>query len=704
MGIKHFIAVAAAALLALAASAEGVSPRIIIPQVKSYTLSEGSIVLEKGAAFSISATDAKEDLSGFKAYLETCDLSLIPAAKGGPKPVVRFKIGPKALKNAPKDAYSMVIGRKDISICAAEISGAFYAVQSLIKMTAASPGRRLACCRIDDAPRFSHRGLMFDVVRHFHGKDFILKQLDAMALLGMNKLHFHLTDNEAWRLDLECAPEMVRKAAFGDSKWFNTIFPGRPLTLADAPEGYVPGSVYDDGAIYGGYYSKDDIREIIAYAAARNIDVIPEIELPGHNLALLHVHPEFFCDGEHMVPDVFCAGKEAPFVFFEKVLEEVMDLFPSRYIHIGGDEASKDNWSVCSRCAERMHSEGLKDVFELQSYCIRRMEKLINAHGKRLIGWDEILEGGLSGNATVMSWRGTAGGVKAISMAHDVIMSPNTYYYLDYGQDAPYKEPLAFRTYLPLDVVYGYEPEADIEALYGGELSQETRARILGVQGNLWSECVVSDSHFEYMLYPRAFAIAETGWSPKGSKDYETFRENAIILSRIFNEKGITTFDLTGEAGERREARNEISRITRSAKAVMRTGNGKETDASVLVDGYLGGWALKGSDLWVKIPKSEITIDVDLGSAMDIHYIGAEFADHNARRCRAPQDTEFTTSVDGINYVPAQVPQLRIDESSTSFAIRTAGGTVSTRARYIRLRFNLGSEKVNTYISEVIVN
>lgn len=699
-----------AALLTFSASAaEGVSPRIIIPQVKSFTLSEGSFVLEKGAAFSISAPGKAEEAAALQAYLQTCDLALKPAVKGASKPVLRFTVSPKALKASkgtalPEGSYSIVIGKKDIRINSADFSGAFYAVQSLLQMISAGTDRALACCRIDDGPRFHHRGLMFDVVRHFHGKDFIIKQLDAMALLKMNRLHFHLTDNEAWRIELDCAPEMARKAAFGDSWWFNNILSGTPQAFADVPDGYIHGTVYDDGKVYGGFYSKDDLREIIAYAAARNIEVIPEIELPGHNKALLHVHPEFFCDGDHKVPNVFCAGEEAPFEFFTRVLEEVMDMFPSKYIHIGGDEASKANWLVCGRCSDRMKQEGLKDVYELQSYCIRRIEKLVNAHGKRLIGWDEILEGGLSENATVMSWRGTSGGVKSLKMGHDVIMTPNIYYYLDYGQDAPYKEPVGFRTYLPLNIVYGYEPEADIEKACDGELSQETLSHLLGVQGNLWSECVITDSHFEYMLYPRAFAIAETGWSPKGSKDFDTFRANAVTLSRLFKEKGLTCFDLLTEVGERKEARIEIPRLTKGAKAVIRSSDGKESKAPMLVDGYLGGWALKGWNDWLSTPRAEVTIDIDLGSVMDLHYLGAEFADHIARGCRAPQDTEFMISEDGVNYVPAAVPQLRLDAARKTFSIVTAGGTVSARARYIRLTYNRGSDKVRTYISEVIVN
>lgn len=671
----------------------------VIPQVSSYSPQGGqSLPLPAGSTYKLDVQKGTEGLHVFEEYLAESGLGLVPAPRKGAKALVRFKVGPKALK-AKDGAYTIEVGRKGVVVTAGGFKGAFYAVQTLKQLAAASPDRSIPYCKIQDEPRFAYRGLLFDLVRHFHGKEFIFRQLDLMSSLKMSVLHLHLTDNEGWRLELDCAPEMTREAAFGDSLFFHTILSRSPLRFATEPEGYVSGTVYDRNSVYGGYFSKQDIREIIDYAAARHIEIIPEIEFPGHNKALLHVHPEFFCRGEHGVDNVICAGDDAVFDFFFKVLEEVMDLFPSQYLHIGGDEASKANWLKCSHCQERMRAEGLKDVYELQSYCIRRMDSFISAHGKKMIGWDEILEGGLSENATVMSWRGTEGGLESIKKGHDVIMTPNTYYYLDYGQDSPFKEPVAFNTYLPLERVYSYEPEAEIES---------GASHLLGVQGNLWSECVITDEHFEYMLYPRAFAIAETGWSPKGSKDYASFRERAVALCKQLKGQ-YNCFDLDNEAGDRPEASVKRPCITQNAKAVLYSA-GKSSipaegkDVSGLVDGYLGGWAMKGSDDWIDAGRYATTVDIDLGEIKDIHYVGAEFVDYNLRGMGAPQDTEFYFSADGVQYELAPVPQLKLNSDRKYYSIVTAGGTVEAKARYVRLRFNTGKAKNRVYLGEIIIN
>ncbi|MBR6346384.1 MAG: beta-N-acetylhexosaminidase [Bacteroidales bacterium] len=664
----------------------------VIPRPAAYSArGKGSITLEKGCSYTLEGQAPGKE--AFSEYLEECELALRKSSR----PVIRFKTGPKFLNGRKADdgAYTLEVGRKGITVLSAGYTGAFYAVQTLLQLRASSPD--IPFCTIEDAPRFAHRGLMFDMVRHFHGKDFILKQLDLMALLKMNVLHLHITDDQAWRIELDCAPEMAHEAAFGDSLYFHTMLPRFSQKFFHEPVNYVSGTVYDRGGVYGGYYSKDDIKEIIAYAAARHIDIIPEIEIPGHNRALLHVHPEFFCDRKHGVDNVFCVGNEDAFSFFFKVLDEVMELFPSQYVHIGGDEARKSNWTVCSRCRERMRKEGLKDEFELQSYCIRRIDSFIVSRGKKLIGWDEILEGGISENATVMSWRGTSGGLKSIQMGHDVIMTPNTRYYLDYYQDAPWKEPLAFSSCLTLKTVYDYEPEAEIS---------ENTDHLLGVQGNLWSECIVDDSQYEYMLYPRAFAIAETGWSPREGKDYEDFRSRALSLCVTASAGGYKCFDLSHEAGERPEAGVQIPRITNEARAVVYTGSDDSTgrEAPFLVDGFLGGWNLKADSVWLYTRQRNVTIDIDLGEVKTVHYVGAEFADFNIRRLCAPQDTEFFLSADGVNYEKTAVPQLHLSPDRRHFNILTVGGTVSAKARYVRLRYNTGDTIVRSHISEVIVN
>ena len=682
----------------------GSTPDCILPQVAQWTPANGgSFVLSKGLAYRLEgkgAADAAAD--AFRAYLENCPLAM-QAADKKMTPAVKIQVGPKLLKDTREGAYQMTVDRKGVSIRANGVAGAFYAVQSLLQLQAADEEGRIVASRIEDAPRYVHRGLMFDVSRHFFSKDFVLKQIDLMARLKMNRLHMHLTDNEGWRIALDCAPEMVKKGAFGDSWYFNHILSGKPLVFAEEPADYVPGTVYDNGKIYGGYYTKDQIREMIAYAAERQIEIIPEIEIPGHNMALLHVHPEFFCTGEHKVNNVICPGQEEVFPFFEKVLKEVMELFPTPYIHIGGDEANKSNWAVCPLCRKRMEDEQLKDVYELQSYCIRRVEKMVNACGKRLIGWDEILEGGLSDNATVMSWKGTEAGVESIRMNHDVIMSPSTFYYLDFGQDAPYKEPIAFNAYLPLEVVYSFEPEEDIIAACGADYDPSIMKHLLGLQGNLWTECVIRSDHFEYMLYPRAFAIAENGWSPKGSKNYRAFREKSLAFIERIKGQGYHPFDLASEAGHRPEADVPIPNLALGAKTTWLNGDKVET-ADMLVDGYLGDWTIRRNPKWKEFSRKETTLDIDLGECKDLHYIGVEFVDFRLRRFCFPDDAQFLVSEDGVNFVPVYTPKIRLSDDRSHYCILTFGGTVNVRARYVRLQFNKGQKKCRGYLSEVIIN
>lgn len=683
------------------------TPDQITPKVGSYKLSKGVFILKPGALTKITVDEKGCEYARFKSYLEASDLALKIDDNAKSKNVaVEFKIAPSLLKDAPDGAYHLEIGKTKIVVKANDYSGAFYATQSLFQLHFFGKGM-LACCKIDDYPRFEYRGLMFDVVRHFRSKEFIFKQLDLMALLKMSRLHLHLTDSEGWRIQLDCAPEMTEWGAFGDNHFFNDVMAQKSWKKAKEPADYVSGTTYDNGKIYGGYYSKDDLREIIQYAADRHIEVIPEIELPGHNMTLLRVHPEFYCTGKHGVNNVVCAGKENVFAFFEKVLKEVMDLFPSQYIHIGGDEASKVNWEQCPLCQERMAKEGLKDCFELQSYFIRRIDKFVHSHGKKIIGWDEILEGGLSEKATVMSWRGTQGGVQSIRMHHDVIMTPSTYYYLDFGQDAPYKEPLAFNAYMPLKPCYDYEPESDIIKACGASYDPSIMKYLLGVQGNLWAECIVKDSHYEYMLYPRAFAIAETGWSRKENKNYADFRQRAIRLSKWLDKKGYDHFCLETEVGERVASQKEITRLTKGATAVARGSESGEVNASILVDGRLGIWDIRNTNSWMNFKREDVCIDVDLKSVKPLHYVGAEFVDYNIRRYAVPADIVFSVSEDGVNYTQLNIPDLRLSPDRKHFAILTVGGPVNVNARYIRVEYKgwqNPKRRIRTFISEIIVN
>jgi hexosaminidase len=412
------------------------------------------------------------------------------------------------------EAYRLEVRPERIVIRAATAAGAFYAIQTLRQLLppAIQPGRNewpVPACVVEDAPRFRYRGLHLDVSRHFFPVPVVKRYIDLLAFHKMNTFHWHLTDDQGWRIDIRQYPELRTSASC------------RQQTLVghygDVPERY-------DGQAHCGRYTQEEIREVLAYARERFVTVVPEIELPGHAQAALAAFPELGCTGgpyEVMTTwgvsqEVFCAGNEKTFEFWEHVLDEVCALFPGPYVHIGGDECPKDRWKSCLKCQERIRKEGLKDEHELQSYCIRRVEKMLAARGKKLIGWDEILEGGLAPNATVMSWRGIQGGVEAARQAHEVIMTPTDNCYLDYYQGDPETEPLAIGGFLPLQQVYGYEPVP-------AELNAPEARYIIGVQANVWTEYIATPDYLEYMVYPRACALAEVAWTAKDQRQWDHF-------------------------------------------------------------------------------------------------------------------------------------------------------------------------------------
>ncbi|MEZ7953683.1 MAG: family 20 glycosylhydrolase, partial [Bacteroidales bacterium] len=349
-------------------------------------------------------------------------------------------------------------------------------------------------------------------------KQFVLRYIDYMAMHKFNTFHFHLTDDQGWRIEIKKYPNLTEIG----SKRKETLI-GRNFG-SDAKF---------DGKPYGGFFTQEDIKEIVAYAAKKYITVVPEIEMPGHALAALASYPELGCTGGPyelatrwgVFNDIMCAGKESTFEFLQGVLDEVTDLFPSKLIHIGGDEAPKHNWKECPLCQERIKKEGLKDEHELQSWFITRIEKYLNSKGRNIIGWDEILEGGLAPNAAVMSWRGEAGGIEAAKSGHYVVMSPGSHCYLDHYQADPASQPLAIGGFTSLAKIYSYEPVP-------AALNADEAKYIMGAQGNVWTEYILNPAHVEYMVYPRAAALSEVVWSPKESRNYDSFMERmkAMIL------------------------------------------------------------------------------------------------------------------------------------------------------------------------------
>jgi hexosaminidase len=440
-----------------------------------------------------------------------------------------------ASQDSGDESYVLEVSPTQIRITAAGDAGAFYAVQSLLQLLPVNSHpasdfqnrMTLPCVRVVDRPRFRWRGLMLDVSRHFLPVRDVKRFLDSMAMHKLNVLHWHLVDNQGWRVESRKRPRLNEIGAWRQ---------GAKGQLASHLEVHPPRFE----GVYGGYYSHDDIREIVAYAVSLHITVIPELELPGHALAALASYPELSCTGgpfEVMAQigtcmDVFCAGNDGVFTFIEEMIDEWLPLFRSKYFHIGGDECPKDRWKACPKCQARIRAVGLKDEFELQSHFIRRVSQMLKARGKELIGWDEILEGGLVDDATVMSWRGTAGGIAAAKSGHDVVMSPYSHCYLDYRQaDRGEPEAMGDQT-LTLADVYSFDPIPT-------ELTAAQSRHILGVQGNVWTEHMFDIDQIEYMVWPRAAAIAEIGWTDQHLRDATDFMRRAVANERRLVSRGV---------------------------------------------------------------------------------------------------------------------------------------------------------------------
>lgn len=479
----------------------------IIPAPRSVQRKAGSFVLNASTVLIAKGNDATHVAAMCNAYLKAhqgFELRVSDTAEAGGNAIIMTeKPG-----DGPAESYTLDISSHRVALEGPDGPGLFHGLQSLIELlgTDRQQGIALPCATIRDQPRFAYRGMHLDCGRHFFPVSFIKEYLDMMARYKFNTFHWHLTEDQGWRIEIKKYPRLT---SIGSQRTETVI-------------GHNTGKY--DGQPYGGYYTQEDIRDIVRYASDRYITVIPEIEMPGHSLGALTAYPLLGCtQGPYAVatrwgvfPDVYCPGKESTFQFLENVLDEVMELFPSHYIHIGGDECPKDRWKTCPYCQQRIKDLGLKNEEGLQSYFVGRIEKYLNAHGRAIIGWDEILEGGLAPNATVMSWRGEAGGIAAARQHHDVIMTPGNWCYFDHAQSHSPEEPLNIGGYLPLSKVYGYDPVP-------AALSPDERKYIIGVQANLWTEYIPSVSQLEYMIMPRMLAMAEVAWTDPAQKNYADF-------------------------------------------------------------------------------------------------------------------------------------------------------------------------------------
>jgi len=514
------------------AKAQTLAP--IIPLPVNLQMSGGSFIIDQQVAFKIKSADksAKDAANFFSHYIEQVSGFSPTKAKKADR-FIAFK--QVSLAQLGEEGYTISVKPTGILIQANQAKGFFYAVQSLIQTLPAirtNETLQVPCMEIEDYPRFKWRGLMLDVSRHFFAPQLVKEFIDLLALYKMNVFHWHLVDGAGWRLEIKKYPKLTQQAAWRVSEGDKTWNWGEVQFNADRSK-----------ATYGGYYTQEQVKDIINYAKDRNITVVPEIEMPGHSEAALAAYPELSCtpkstfaqSGNFYGRDVqanYCAGNDSAFVFLQNVLQEVIDLFPSTYIHIGGDEVDKASWKTCPKCHARMKSENLKNEEELQSYFIRRMEKFLISKNRKLIGWDEILEGGLAPEATVMSWRGESGGIKAAQMNHDVVMTPGSPLYFDHYQGDPQTEPIAIGGFNTLRKVYQYDP-------IPVELTQKQGTHILGAQANLWTEYIPTFEQAEYMILPRMLALAEVVWTPKAQKNWDDFNKRLQPHLIGFQQRGL---------------------------------------------------------------------------------------------------------------------------------------------------------------------
>lgn len=487
-----------------------ITDHIIIPQPLSHLVTSDEFTLDNNVGL---IYDDTFKISGnyLKEYIQNG--SNIKLKSNSARRNIKFILA-DTISNS--EGYQLKVSSSEIIINAKTDQGAFYAVQTLRQLLPPEFENGsytknkviISGIVINDVPQFKYRGMHLDVGRHMYSVEFIKKYIDALAMLKMNTFHWHLTEDQGWRIEIKKYPKLQEIAAYRSETLIGHY--------SDQPHQF-------DGKRYGGFYTQEEVKDIVAYAQERHVTVIPEIELPGHSQAAIAAYPELGCTGKQIeaatkwgvFEDIYCS-KESTFEFLEDVLDEVLELFPSKYIHIGGDEAPKSRWKHCDDCQKLIKQKGLKDEHELQSYFISRIETYLNNKGRQIIGWDEILEGGLAPNATVMSWRGMNGAVEAAKQNHDVIMTPTSHCYFDYYQSENESEPTAIGGFLPLEKVYSFNPIPE-------ELTIEESKHVLGVQGNIWTEYMPNEKHVEYMMFPRVLAMSEVGWTQPELKEYHNF-------------------------------------------------------------------------------------------------------------------------------------------------------------------------------------
>lgn len=593
-----------------------------------------------------------------------------------------------------QEGYKLQVDKDYIELTAHDAAGIIHGIQTLRQLwiTTLEDPLQVPGYTIVDYPRFAYRGMALDVSRHLFSVDFIKKYIDLLSLYKFNTFHWHLTDDQGWRIEIKQYPRLQSVAA-----WRKQTLIGHKK---ETPHRF-------DGKRYGGYYTQQEIKEVVQYATARGITIIPEIEMPGHALAALAAYPSLGCTGGPyatatfwgIFDDVYCAGNDSTFTFLQNVLDEVTALFPSRYIHIGGDECLKTKWKACPKCRQRMRTLALKDEHELQSYFIQRIEKHLNSRGRAIIGWDEILEGGLAPNATVMSWRGEEGGLEAARQKHAVIMTPESHLYFDYYQSLHNDEPVAAGNYTPLGKVYNYQPAAS--------LPDSLLPYAKGVEGQAWSEYYTSERQATYMIFPRALALAELAWTPAALRNYEQFMKRLGWQMKLLSRLKVRYYNPSRKVYQPAVTIHKAvgAQVTLKYPPLPRWNPGKE----ILVNGIAGHHRYNDAQ-WLGFSGDNLEAVIDLGTPQIVHSIGLNLLNYHWQRIWAPIELNIEVSEDGEQY-----KKVYTQKNFPVNGINKVRATVKAiKARYVKVTgINKGTIPAGEYgaggkallmIDEIIVN
>ncbi|QUB57261.1 family 20 glycosylhydrolase [Prevotella melaninogenica] len=696
--MRKKVLLSAVFLLFAAAVSMPVAAQNIIPQPENISLLKGQFKLNKGTKIVTNLTGS--DFKVLNQYTSEVLKHPLAYAKNPTKQGV-FRLickgtaqqAAQAMDSVRLQGYELEVTPKGITIQALTPTGLFYGLQTLRQL---EKDGQIACVKVKDAPRFAYRGLMIDCSRHFWTKDFLKKQIDAMAYFKLDRFHWHLTDGGGWRMEVKKYPRLTEETAYRTesdwTKWWN----GKNRQYSPDPRRLV---CWKGMNIHGGYYTQDDIKEIVDYAAARHITIIPEIEMPGHSDEVVYAYPELSCTGKPYTQSDLCVGKEQTYTFMANVLKEVMRLFPSKYIHIGGDEAERRTWKTCPDCQRVMKDYHLKDVAELQSHFTHRIERFLNDNGRKLLGWDEIMEGTLAPNAAVMSWRGTEAGLTAAKSGHHVVMAPQEFCYLNMYQDDPMTEPKAQGGYTRLEKTYNYDP---IPAAYKGTSLEKY---IDGVQGCVWTEFIEKPDHLEYMIYPRLLALAETGWT-KQRTGYADFRQRVITATDVLKRAGYNAFDIRKEKGARPESRSIVQHEA-LGKPVTYLGRYAEKyraeGDSTLTNGLRGDWGYLEGRWQGFIDSTGVDVVVDMGKVTDIRDVRVDFMHLYESVIYTPETIELMVSDDGKDFktIDTVRPGIKASEDYLVYPYKWKG---DVKGRYVRVKALSREKDAWIFTDEIIIN